>query len=873
MEATTRDEFSLVPTNRDDLDRIPAHLESAQGLPSELASRFTEVDWQKARGAEAEMIFARDRASNQSVAIKLFRKGIDPKVEVMELLQTMDKRYVIHQLEFGLAGEQSFQIMERAEGSLADLLKGGSLSVDVLFDVIGQTAECLCYLHTQPTPIVHRDIKPDNILMLTRQPLRLVLTDFSFASQLDSFSRVATTTHRTEAYAAPEASVGDISVAADWWSLGMVVVEAATGMNPFKGLDSLTIAKHYLNRVPVPLEGVQDQRLTLLCKGLLCYNQKNRWGIDQVRRWLQGDASLKAPGDEAQRSNTPFVVAGVKCWTRNQLLLAFAENWEDGIREFVRRTALQQWLLDAKDYEAYSAYAKLYDNRTLPEEVKMTYWLAMLLPENPIIIEGIIFHRELFVTLLKKIAGTSNRLQSVFQPAFGPQLAEIANCDWLRDVYLVWKQGSEEAAAYDEELHKDAPSLNRLNLNYPDELLWVLLDPEAIAPIRRALKEASRREELRACSWFPNANAIERLTESRCWVLNKHLAKAEQIGNAAIAESRHKRLRALENAQNLLLFPLWIYAVLCLLMLPFAFGFIGDPAQHQSALLVGVVCEIGLISAVPVTALFLTYRAFLERKRVLAIMMLLPVGILEWFYGIRGLVPHARISMIPGPESSAFLPSSSIMLPTLLSYLAACIMLTILIKCHFKATVPAPPLPIQKVITWVLSLTIVEAVLLITFAMPVLQLYQQLSAPVKLSTLNDHMKDILKRGANDYVQRHDEYDALVATVVVAAQSCSNEFDASTAQQRSTRHVPQTNNVLRQCSVSHDAPPGDQLDFSYGLKLRDQHWWNSNSKEVHVKVQSNQTLEQSSWSLPIYFRKIWLGDLLLDSDINMGEASQ
>jgi hypothetical protein len=200
-------------------------------------------------------------------------------------------------------------------------------------------------------------------------------------------------------------------------------------------------------------------------------------------------------------------------------------------------------------------------------------------------------------------------------------------------------------------------------------------------------------------------------------------------------------------------------------------------------------------------------------------------------------------------------------------------MLSLLIKCHFKATVPAPPLPIQKVITWVLSLTIVEAVLLITFAMPVLQLFQQLSAPVKLSALNDHMKDILKLGANGYVQRHDEYDSLVATVVVAAQSCSNEFDASSAQQRSTRHVSQANNVLRQCSVSHDAPPGDQLDFSYVLKLRDQHWWSSNSKEVHVIVRSNQTLDQFSWSLPIYFRKILLGDLLLDSDINMGEASQ
>jgi len=150
--------------------------------------------------------------------------------------------------------------MELAEGSLADLLveRKGKLTDTQLRSVIEQVTADLEYIHGLQPKIVHRDIKPDNILMRTRTPLKFVLTDFGISSIVEHGSRVASSVSKTTFYAAPEAGAGDISAGLDWWSLGMIVAEAAGGRRPFGDALEQTVNIHFARREPIPLGAVTD---------------------------------------------------------------------------------------------------------------------------------------------------------------------------------------------------------------------------------------------------------------------------------------------------------------------------------------------------------------------------------------------------------------------------------------------------------------------------------------------------------------------------------------------------------------------------------------------------------------------------------------
>lgn len=84
--------------------------------------------------------------------------------------------------------------------------------------------------------IVHRDIKPENILILATQPFLLVLSDFRNSRILAGPILGNASKDFTLRYVALECLGGDVSSKCDYWSLGMVLLEALTGMYPFDGL-------------------------------------------------------------------------------------------------------------------------------------------------------------------------------------------------------------------------------------------------------------------------------------------------------------------------------------------------------------------------------------------------------------------------------------------------------------------------------------------------------------------------------------------------------------------------------------------------------------------------------------------------------------
>lgn len=137
-------------------------------------------------------------------------------------------------------------------GSLVDLqrrLKGAETPTVYMASISRQVMMGLAHLHSKH--ILHRDIKPHNILHNTLGQVKL--TDFGLAKDLDTTLAMAGTFVGTVTYMSPERCLGDTyDLASDVWSVGMVFFELATGRYPFSDVASFPALFENLCEKPEP---------------------------------------------------------------------------------------------------------------------------------------------------------------------------------------------------------------------------------------------------------------------------------------------------------------------------------------------------------------------------------------------------------------------------------------------------------------------------------------------------------------------------------------------------------------------------------------------------------------------------------------------
>jgi serine/threonine-protein kinase len=160
---------------------------------------------------------------------------------------------MVQVLDSGQDGDVHFIVMEFIPGEdLKTLLRRlGSLSEARAREIGAQVCEALAYAHERG--IIHRDIKPQNILLPPGGELKV--TDFGIASAPASSEITATgTVLGSVQYLSPEQARGlPVGRSADLYSLGVVLYEAVTGALPFDGDSPITIAlKHVRESPPVP---------------------------------------------------------------------------------------------------------------------------------------------------------------------------------------------------------------------------------------------------------------------------------------------------------------------------------------------------------------------------------------------------------------------------------------------------------------------------------------------------------------------------------------------------------------------------------------------------------------------------------------------
>jgi serine/threonine-protein kinase len=160
-------------------------------------------------------------------------------------------------IDRGSTEKEDYLVFEYIEGrSLKELTREGPLSVSEMGQIAGQVAEGLAAAHA--AGIVHRDIKPQNILLDRNGHAKV--SDFGIATGPD-WTRVtrAGSIIGSARYMSPEqVRSKPVDARTDIYSLGVVMYEMLTGHAPFDGTNMPEIARQHLNSEPPPLSGFRD---------------------------------------------------------------------------------------------------------------------------------------------------------------------------------------------------------------------------------------------------------------------------------------------------------------------------------------------------------------------------------------------------------------------------------------------------------------------------------------------------------------------------------------------------------------------------------------------------------------------------------------
>jgi len=229
-------------------------------------------------GGMADVYRARDTELGRDVAIKVFR---DDEGTVADLTRREREIHLLGALTHpGLVGvydagtlvhdgqPRRYVVMELVEGrSLAHRLVRGAMKPRQVADLGAQLADALSYVHGRS--VVHRDVKPENILITEVPTLGYTLVgklaDFGVAQFADGSTITSDgAIMGTAAYISPEQARGDeVGTASDIYSLGLVLLEAIRGEREYTG-SAIEAALARLRRAPAIPDELPDEWRALL---------------------------------------------------------------------------------------------------------------------------------------------------------------------------------------------------------------------------------------------------------------------------------------------------------------------------------------------------------------------------------------------------------------------------------------------------------------------------------------------------------------------------------------------------------------------------------------------------------------------------------
>ena len=275
---------------------LPARLSKALG------DHYT-IEGEVGRGGMGVVYRARDERLKRRVAIKVLPPELAFQKDIRQRFtreaQTAARLSHPHIVPIHTVGEGEglvFFIMGYVDGeSLGQRLKRrGPLPVEEARRIIKETADALSAAHA--VSVIHRDIKPDNILLEGTRG-RVMVTDFGIAKALSASSGATLTgagvAIGTPSYMSPEQAAGEreIDGRSDLYSLGIVSYQMLSGDLPFT---APTVAGILMKQITEPAPPLTDSRpdlpddLALAVSRCLEKDPENRWpSADALRRALE----------------------------------------------------------------------------------------------------------------------------------------------------------------------------------------------------------------------------------------------------------------------------------------------------------------------------------------------------------------------------------------------------------------------------------------------------------------------------------------------------------------------------------------------------------------------------------------------------------
>jgi HAMP domain-containing protein/predicted Ser/Thr protein kinase len=302
------------PTIAADAPTLPASAarDGAGLVRGDLFDRRYEIQGVVGKGGMGVVYRARDRQLDETVALKLLRAEVlarDPSLlerfkQEIRLARKITHRNVLRTHDFGDAGGTPYISMEYHEGvTLKELVRRrGALPLGIGLSVARQICQGLEAAHEMG--VVHRDIKPHNILIVPETG-QVKIMDFGIArvstvgGEDPSGLTLAGTMMGTPDYMPPEQAEGKpADFRSDVYSLGIVLFEAFTGRLPFTGESPLAVVMAHV-RTPPPLPSSFGSRVPVDLERIIlrCLEK------DPGRRWQTMDAVLTALGSVSSKGD------------------------------------------------------------------------------------------------------------------------------------------------------------------------------------------------------------------------------------------------------------------------------------------------------------------------------------------------------------------------------------------------------------------------------------------------------------------------------------------------------------------------------------------------------------------------------------------